>query len=102
MESELGTNITYFDTYEEREEAFRESVFSLIPRKYSGPQLFWQDFRQITHGPALEDSTGPVAYITGNPRDCLVYGTPGQALAAAQMCARRSTAPEEAGVASIA
>lgn len=77
----------YFDTFEAREEAFRQSVSALIPRKYSGPRLFWKDFartgRDLDAGWARE----PVAYITANPRDCLVYGTPLQILSAARMCA---------------
>ena len=72
MPLELDADTTYFRTYEEREEAFRQSVSTLVPRKYSGPRLFWKDFRRISHGPALEDAVDPIAYITGNPRDCLV------------------------------
>jgi energy-coupling factor transporter ATP-binding protein EcfA2 len=87
MPPELETDTTYFRTYEEREEAFRESVSTLVPRKYSGPRLFWKDFRRISHGPALADAVEPIAYITGNPRDCLVFGTPVQELSAARMCA---------------
>ena len=102
MKTKFDTNITYFKTYEEREEAFRESVFELIPRKYSGPWLFWQDFARISHGTALNDSDGPIAYITANPRDCLVYGTAGQALAAAQMCARDTGHSDLQGADSVA
>ena len=87
MQPDLGNLTTYFKTYEEREEAFRDSVFALIPRKYSGPRLFWKDFGRISHGSVLDEAVGPLAYITGNPRDCLVFGTPAEALSAARMCA---------------
>lgn len=102
MQTDLENLTTCFETYEEREEAFRKSVFALIPRKYSGPRLFWKDFGRISHGPALKDAVDPIAYITGNPRDCLVFGTPAQALSAASMCARGRDASGGYGVTSAA
>ena len=102
MEPKLKADTVYFKTYEEREEAFRESVFALIPRKYSGPRLFWKDFRRISHGTVLEDAVGPIAYITGNPRDCLVFGTPVQALSAARMCVSSKNASKDYEVATVA
>ena len=102
MEPKLDADTTYFKTYEQREEAFRKSVFALIPRKYSGPRLFWKDFRGISHGPVLEAAVGPIAYITGNPRDCLVFGTPVQALSAARMCVNNKDASKYYEVATVA
>jgi energy-coupling factor transporter ATP-binding protein EcfA2 len=78
----------YFNTYEIREEAFRKSVFSLIPRKYSGPKLFWKDFKRIAIDDLLQLVEQPIAYITSNPRDCLAFGTPWQVLSAARLCAQ--------------
>ena len=92
----------YFSSYEQREQAFRDSVFSLIPRKYSGPRLFWNDFTSISLE-ELSASTGHrLAYITSNPRDGLAFGTPLQVLKAAALCARdaiQSSGPDVKGVA---
>jgi len=87
MKDTLQRSTQYFKTYEEREEAFRKGVFSLIPRKYSGPKLFWKDFSKISFEEVLSLIKQPVAYITSNPRDCLVYGTPWQVLTAARLYA---------------
>ncbi len=80
----------YFRSYEQREQAFRQCVFSLVPRKYSGPRLFWKDFSDV----ALEELAGftghRLAYITSNPRDGLAFGTPWQVLKAAALCAREA------------
>ena len=78
---------THFNTYEEREEAFRRSVFSLIPRRYLGPGFFWRDFSRISFEESHLPGSNPIAYITSNPRDGLVYGSPWQVLTAAQLCA---------------
>lgn len=83
MEDRLHRSTKYFRTYEEREQAFRESVFSLIPRKYLGPRPFWKDFGQISLEELLKFIKEPIAYITSNPRDCLAFGTPWQVLSAA-------------------
>jgi len=80
----------YFQTYEEREEAFRESVFSLIPRKYSGPKQFWKDYGRISLEELSKIMQTPIAYITSYPRDCLAFGTPWQVLRAAILCAQKS------------
>jgi hypothetical protein len=48
MKDQLKNSTTYFGSYEAREEAFRKGVFALIPRKYAGPKLFWNDFVKIT------------------------------------------------------
>jgi len=87
MHESLQRFTKYFDSYEAREEAFRKGVFTLIPRKHSGPRLFWRDFRQISLDELLKLIEHPVAYITSNPRDCLAFGTPWQVLTAAQLCA---------------
>jgi ABC-type Mn2+/Zn2+ transport system ATPase subunit len=95
----LHRSTRYFKTYEEREEAFRKSVFSLIPRKYSGPKLFWKDFGRITTRELSKLIQQPIAYITSNPRDCLAFGTPWQVLTAVKICAQKTkkdfTAPVE-------
>ena len=88
MKESLLKSTTYFKTYEEREEAFRNTVFSLIPRRYSGPKLFWSDFRRISLNELLKLIEQPIAYITSNPRDCLAFSTPWQVLTAAQLSAQ--------------
>jgi ABC-type lipoprotein export system ATPase subunit len=85
MKDQLKNSTTYFGTYEEREEAFRRGVFALIPRKYAGPKLFWNDFGKITLNELLQFIKQPIAYITSNPRDCLAFGTPWQVLTAAAL-----------------
>jgi len=79
----------YFRSYEQREEAFRKNVFSLIARKYSGPRLFWKDFVGVSLEELALLTRQPLAYITSNPRDGLAFGTPWQVLRAAALCARR-------------
>ena len=88
MNDSLQQHTQYYPTYEVREEAFRSSVFSLIPRIYSGPMLFWRDFKRISMEELLQFVEQPIAYITSNPRDCLAFGTPWQVLTAARLCAR--------------
>ncbi len=88
MKESLLRSTKYFKTYEEREEAFRSSVFSLIPRRYSGPKLFWSDFGRISLNELLKLIEQPLAYITSNPRDCLAFTTPWQVLTAAQLSAQ--------------
>jgi ABC-type multidrug transport system ATPase subunit len=90
MNSGLLDATTYFKTYEEREEAFRKRVFSLIPRRHSGPRLFWKDFRRISFEHLSKLIDQPIAYITSDPRDCLAFGTPWQVLAAAHLCASKA------------
>ena len=80
----------YFKSYEEREEAFRDSVFALIPRKYSGPRLFWRDFTNVSLDELSVFTRHQLAYITSNPRDGLAFGTPWQVLKAAALCARHA------------
>jgi len=82
----------YFKSYEQREQAFRNSVFSLIPRKYSGPRLFWKDFANVSLEELSAFTRHPLAYITSNPRDGLAFGTPWQVLRAAAMRARKVNA----------
>ncbi|MGD9300182.1 MAG: hypothetical protein PVI13_01320 [Desulfobacterales bacterium] len=80
----------YFASYEQREQAFRDSVFSLIPRKYTGPRLFWKDFTNISLEELAAFTRHRLAYITSNPRDGLAFGTPWQVLKAATLCAREA------------
>jgi energy-coupling factor transporter ATP-binding protein EcfA2 len=98
----LQESTIYFKTYEEREDAFRKRVFALIPRKYSGPKLFWRDFGRISLEELLKLIEQPVAYITSNPRDCLAFGTPGQVLTAARLCAQKVAENVVPGVAQVA
>ena len=100
MSDLLSASLTYFPTYEKREDAFRDHVHALIPRKYSGPELFWKDFGRISMAEISRLTRQPVAYITSNPRDGLAFGTPWQVLQAASMAAqssgrREAIAPEE-------
>ena len=95
-------SIAYFKTHEAREEAFRRRVLSLIPRKYAGPRLFWKDFRQISFDESQKFLEQPVAYMTSNPRDGLVYGNARQVLAAARLCARHAAPAEPDPVVEIA
>ncbi len=88
MDPSLRQHTQYYPTYEIREAAFRNSVLSLIPRIYSGPMLFWKDFKRISVEELLQFVEQPIAYITSNPRDCLAFGTPWQVLTAASLCAR--------------
>jgi len=100
MNDLLSALLTYFPTYEEREDAFRNHVHALIPRKYSGPELFWKDFGRISLAEISRLTRRPVAYITSNPRDGLAFGTAWQVLQAASLSAqsarpRDSAVPEE-------
>jgi energy-coupling factor transporter ATP-binding protein EcfA2 len=88
MSDSLSASLTYFPTYEKREDAFRNHVHALIPRKYSGPELFWKDFSRISMAEISRLTRQPVAYITSNPRDGLAFGTPWQVLQAASLAAQ--------------
>ena len=90
MAERFRQSILYFQTYEAREDAFREKAFSMIPRKYLVPGPFWKDFRSISMVEFSKISHTPIAFVTSNPRDCLSFGTPGQVLGAA--CLRGKTA----------
>lgn len=102
MNDSLQRHTHYYNTYEIREEAFRNSVFSLIPRIYSGPMLFWKDFRRISMEELVQFVEQPVAYITSNPRDCLAFGTGWQVLTAARLCARNQKNGDAAPVEDVA
>jgi energy-coupling factor transporter ATP-binding protein EcfA2 len=88
MSATIQLATEYFNSYEQREQAFRASVFSLIPRKYSGPRLFWKDFTNVALEELVAFTRQRLAYITSNPRDGLAFGTPWQVLKAAALCAR--------------
>ncbi len=77
--------VTYFKTFEQREKAFRQTVHTLIPRKYAGPQLFWKDFTNISSQKLALLVKQPIAWIPSNPRDCLAFATPLQVLTAARL-----------------
>ncbi len=80
---------TYFKSFEQREQAFRDSVCSLIPRKYSGdPGSFGRTLQMFRLKNCQRLPGQRLAYITSNPRDGLAFGTPWQVLKAAAMCAR--------------
>ncbi len=83
----------YFQSYEQREQAFRKNVFSLIARKYSGPRLFWKDFVGLSLEELSVLARQPLAYITSNPRDGLAFGTPWQVLRAAVLGVRGAHQP---------
>jgi ABC-type branched-subunit amino acid transport system ATPase component len=83
----LGRQISYFDTYEAREAAFNRFVAHLIPSKTAGPGRFWQEFRRIADLGLNRPPEAGMVYITANPRDGLVYGSPYQVLVAARMVA---------------
>lgn len=102
MNGSLQQHTQYYRTYEIREEAFRNSVFSLIPRIYSGPRLFWRDFKRISMEDLSQFVEQPIAYITSNPRDCLTFGTPWQVLAAARLCARNQNNGDASPVEDVA
>ena len=66
IQNALKQSTRYFETYEEREQAFRKSVFSLIPRKYLGPKVFWADFGQISRDGFSQLKENRIAYISSN------------------------------------
>ena len=76
-----GAEYLLFETYEAREAAFSAAVADLIPVRHQGPQAFWNQFRRLSGAASLPRPLP--AYITGNPRDGLAFGSPYQELAAA-------------------
>jgi energy-coupling factor transporter ATP-binding protein EcfA2 len=92
MNSSLHHISTFFDSYEEREDAFRRAVAFKLARRYAGPSVFWQDFSGISREDTGPQETAYVAYIPSNPRDCLAFGTPRQVLMASLMSAGKSNA----------
>ncbi|MDM8541744.1 hypothetical protein QUF90_11710 [Desulfococcaceae bacterium HSG9] len=77
--------ITYFKTFEQRERAFRQTVHTLIPRKYAGPWRFWKDFTNMSSEKLARLVKEPIAWVPCNPRDCLAFATPLQVLTAARL-----------------
>jgi energy-coupling factor transporter ATP-binding protein EcfA2 len=65
-------NYIFFKLFEEREERFRDSVHSLLPRKYSGIPVFWKDMANVLNGNNVIPEN-QLAYISSNPRDSLPY-----------------------------
>ena len=82
--------ITYFKTFEQREKAFRQTVHTLIPRKYAGPHLFWKDFTNMSSEKLARLVKRPIAWIPCNPRDCLAFATPWQVFTAARLNAMQA------------
>lgn len=89
----IRNSTVYFDTYEQREEAFGERVGLLIPRKILGPAIFREDFSRVWRRDLAKFSQGASAYVTSDPRDCLAFGTPGQVLRAAGIGAGHGRSP---------
>jgi energy-coupling factor transporter ATP-binding protein EcfA2 len=75
-----------FPDHEALEDAFRERIATLIPRRHAGSQVFWEDFQQLYRRSAPLAEVRE-AYITSNPRDCLAFGTAQQVLTAAALTA---------------
>jgi energy-coupling factor transporter ATP-binding protein EcfA2 len=94
--------ITYFNSYEEREESFRQRVGALIPRKYAGPSVFWDDFGEIRHRDPAQLTEINIAYVSSNPRDCLAFASPWQVLCAAAMATVGPGEKARAAVESVA
>ncbi|MDJ0783693.1 MAG: hypothetical protein QNJ22_17085 [Desulfosarcinaceae bacterium] len=94
--------ITYFETFEDREAAFNRYVAHLIPVKTAGPGRFWQEFRRIADQGLNNPPTRGLVYILANPRDGLVYGTPFQVLAAARMVAGLASPGDTAAIGRLA
>ena len=92
-------SVTYFDSYEEREEVFRQKIGTLIPRKYAGPTLFWDDFSEIWRRDPLKTRKGAVMYVSGNPRDSLAFASTWQVLRAAALRAEAAGRGEPADTA---
>ena len=90
MHSNLETISTYFNSYEDREAAFRRAVGFSLARRHAGPSVFWQDFNRIARGETRANDNSLVAYIPSNPRDCLAFGTARQVLMASHMSAADS------------
>lgn len=93
---------TVFDTYEEREEAFRSEVAFKLARRYAGPSVFWQDFSRIAREGIVAEEDEYVAYIPSNPRDCLAFGTPYQVLMASAITAKKQDSDVTAEVTAAA
>lgn len=85
--SNLESCTTFFDNYEDREDAFRKSVDFKLARHYGGPALFWKDFRKFSR--SIGSSQEKVSSITSNPRDCLAFATADQVLKAVLMSTGR-------------
>lgn len=79
----LDSGITYYETFEARENAFRGATHSIFPRRHQGPARFWQDFKQVWGQKKTFAEIRKLAIVTPHPGDGLVFGTPKQELAAA-------------------
>jgi energy-coupling factor transporter ATP-binding protein EcfA2 len=77
-----------FDSFERREDAFRNRMGALVPKRHGGPRLFWRDFKAISLDQTATTNFHRLAYITSNPKDCLAFATPYQILNAARRKAK--------------
>jgi len=87
MMETLHSCTTFFNNYEEREDAFRQLVDFKLARRYGGPALFWKDFSLISSTISSSRGDDRISSITSNPRDCLAFATARQVLLAALMSA---------------
>ncbi len=85
MMEHLHSSTSFYNNYEEREDAFRELVDFKLARRYGGPALFWKDFGLISRNILASWENEFISYITSNPRDCLAFATARQVLMAAFM-----------------
>ena len=80
---DINHGITYYDTFEAREKAFRQATCAIFPRRHLGPARFWQDFKKTWGQKETFGKVRELAIVSPNPGDGLVFGTPKQELAAA-------------------
>lgn len=85
MMEPLHSSTSFYNNYEEREDAFRKLVKFKLARRYGGPALFWKDFGLISRNILTSRGNEFISYITSNPRDCLAFATARQVLMAAFM-----------------
>jgi len=83
--------IQYYKNFEEKELDFNEKIGSLLPRKHSGINIFWDDFLAAISS-VSDKIDNPISYISSNPRECLAYNYVDDILNAAKMIASISNA----------
>lgn len=90
MMETLHSCTSFFNNYEQREDAFRQLVDFKLARRYRGPALFWKDFSLISRNILTSRGNDSISYITSNPRDCLAFATARQVLIAAFLSAGKA------------
>lgn len=90
MMETLHSCTSFFNDYEQREDAFRQLVDFKLARRYRGPALFWKDFSLISRNILTSRGNDSISFITSNPRDCLAFATARQVLMAAFMSAGKT------------